>query len=380
MTSRRKRSLQLGLFVFLSLGCLFALIGFIVLVDIPRQVADRFGPPAADLSWPERQYLTWMLFLNESRLSAPASTHETPALVFTVEEGEPTLSVIQRLEQAGLIRDAEAFRVLLIYSGLDKGIQAGQYELSPAMDGIQMAYALQKGGHLEVTVTILPGWRAEEIARVLRLSGVLDNEAQFLEIVRNPPALPGLETLEYPHALEGFLMPGTYTFRRDAPVRQIIAQMVERFVQALTPEIREGFAQQGLTLYQGIILASIVEREGVVKEEYPIIASVFINRLKAGMKLDSDPTVQYALGYDIHMQTWWKNPLSADDLKVDSPYNTYIYSGLPPTPICNPGLEAIQAVAHPAQTPYYYFRARCDRSGRHIFAETYDEHLSNACK
>lgn len=380
MKSRRKRSLQLGLFVFLSLGCLFALIGFIVLVDIPRQVADRFGPPAADLSWLERQYLTWMLFLNESRLSAPASARETPALVFTVEEGEPTLSVIQRLEQAGLIRDAEAFRVLLIYSGLDKGIQAGQYELSPAMDGIQMAYALQKGGRLEVTVTILPGWRAEEIARVLRLSGVLDNEAQFLEIVRNPPALPGLETLEYPHALEGFLMPGTYTFRRDAPVRQIIAQMVERFVQALTPEIREGFAQQGLTLYQGIILASIVEREGVVKEEYPIIASVFINRLKAGMKLDSDPTVQYALGYDIHMQTWWKNPLSADDLKVDSPYNTYIYSGLPPTPICNPGLEAIQAVAHPAQTPYYYFRARCDRSGRHIFAETYDEHLSNACK
>ncbi len=380
MTSRRKRPLQLGLFVFLSLGCLFALIGFIVLVDIPRQVADRFGPPAADLSWPERQYLTWMLFLNESRLSAPASAREAPALVFTVEEGEPTLSVIQRLERAGLIRDAEAFRMLLIYSGLDKGIQAGQYELSPAMDGIQMANALQKGGRLEVTVTILAGWRAEEIARVLRLSGVLDNEAQFLETVRNPPALPGLETLEYPHTLEGFLMPGTYTFRRDAPVRQIIAQMVERFVQALTPEIREGFAQQGLTLYQGIILASIVEREGVVKEEYPIIASVFINRLKAGMKLDSDPTVQYALGYDIHMQTWWKNPLSADDLKVDSPYNTYIYSGLPPTPICNPGLEAIQAVAHPAQTPYYYFRARCDQSGRHIFAETYDEHLSNACK
>jgi UPF0755 protein len=98
-----------------------------------------------------------------------------------------------------------------------------------------------------------------------------------------------------------------------------------------------------------------------------------------GIKLDSDPTVQYAVGYDPTQQTWWVNPLSAADLQTDSPFNTYLYSGLPPGPICNPPLSAIQAVAFPAQTPYYFFRARCDGSGRHLFARTYDEHLSNAC-
>ncbi|MGB9897319.1 endolytic transglycosylase MltG, partial [Thermanaerothrix sp.] len=144
-------------------------------------------------------------------------------------------------------------------------------------------------------------------------------------------------------------------------------------------EIREGFARQGLSLYQGVILASIVEREGIVKEEYPLIASVFLNRLRAGMKLDSDPTVQYALGYDAHLNTWWKNPLKSEDFKINSPYNTYINAGLPPTPICNPGLEALQAVANPAQTSYYYFRAQCDQSGRHVFSETYEQHLSEAC-
>jgi UPF0755 protein len=97
------------------------------------------------------------------------------------------------------------------------------------------------------------------------------------------------------------------------------------------------------------------------------------------MKLDSDPTVQYALGYNTAAATWWTNPLSASDLQFDSPYNTYLYPGLPPGPICNPGLSALNAVAYPAQTPYYYFRAACDGSGRHAFAQTYEEHLRNAC-
>jgi UPF0755 protein len=107
------------------------------------------------------------------------------------------------------------------------------------------------------------------------------------------------------------------------------------------------------------------------------IASVFYNRMAAGMKLDSDPTVQYALGFNDRKNTWWTNPLTSTD--VDSPYNTYLYPGLPPGPIDNPGLEALQAVANPQSTPYYYFRAACDGSGRHNFARTYQEHLKNAC-
>jgi UPF0755 protein len=323
-------------------------------------------------------YYAWALFLHERQLHAPSEV-EDGEVIFTIGTDEPTSAIIQRLKQSGLIQDEEAFRILLVYSGLDRGIQAGQYELSPAMDSIQVARALQKGGRLEITVTILSGWRAEEIARVLRLSGLLESESQFLEIVRQPPQWEVLKSLDDPPGLEGFLMPGSYTFRRGTSAEQIIAQMVERFARTLTPEIREGFARQGLTLYQGVILASIVEREGVVKEEYPLIASVFLNRLRTGMKLDSDPTVQYALGYDAQLNTWWKNPLKSEDLKINSPYNTYINTGLPPTPICNPGLEALQAVANPAQTSYYYFRARCDQSGRHVFSETYEQHLSQAC-
>ena len=109
----------------------------------------------------------------------------------------------------------------------------------------------------------------------------------------------------------------------------------------------------------------------------PRIASVFLNRRAIGMKLDSDPTVQYALGFN--NDTWWTNPLSLADLQVDSPYNTYLNPGLPPGPICNPGLAALKAVAFPEQTPYFYFRAACDHSGRHLFAETFEQHKSNAC-
>jgi len=126
-------------------------------------------------------------------------------------------------------------------------------------------------------------------------------------------------------------------------------------------------------------LASIVEREAVLDEEMPLIASVFLNRLAAGMKLEADPTVQYALGYTAEQAAWWKNPLSAADLGVDSPYNTYRFPGLPPGAICNPGLGALQAVAFPAQTAYYYFRADCENLGAHNFAKTYEEHLGNAC-
>ena len=114
-------------------------------------------------------------------------------------------------------------------------------------------------------------------------------------------------------------------------------------------------------------------------EEQPIIASVFLNRLSIGMRLETDPTVQYAIGLNPATGSWWKSPLALVDLQVDSPYNTSKINGLPPGPIASPALSALQAVAYPAQTPYYFFRARCDGSGLHLFAETFEGHLQNAC-
>ncbi len=153
--------------------------------------------------------------------------------------------------------------------------------------------------------------------------------------------------------------------------------MLDNFEIKVTPELRAGFERQGLSLYAAVTLASIVEREAVVPEEQPLIASVFINRLRMGMKLEADPTVQYVLG--LQGEGWWKAPLSLADLEIDTPFNTYRYPGLPPTPIANPGLAAIRAVAFPAESTYLYFRAMCDGSGRHAFAETFEQHLLNAC-
>ena len=126
-------------------------------------------------------------------------------------------------------------------------------------------------------------------------------------------------------------------------------------------------------------MASIIQREAVVESEMPLIASVFYNRLAAGMNLQTDPTVQYAIGYNVLQGTWWTNPLSLDDMKLDSPYNTYLYPGLPPGPISNPGLPALEAAAFPEQSNYYYFQAKCDGSGLHNFAETYQQHQQNYC-
>jgi UPF0755 protein len=159
----------------------------------------------------------------------------------------------------------------------------------------------------------------------------------------------------------------------------MLPQILMNFEAQVNPELRSGFATQGLDLCQAVTLASIIQREAILDEEMPLIASVFYNRLNSGAVLASDPTVQYALGFNQKQGTWWTNPLSLNDLQVDSPYNTYIYPDLPPGPISNPGLSALRAVANPAQTPYYYFRAACDGSGRHLFAETYDEHLTNEC-
>jgi UPF0755 protein len=182
-------------------------------------------------------------------------------------------------------------------------------------------------------------------------------------------------------SLEGFLFPDTYEFPSDATARDVIARMLDTFGQRFTPELREQARAQGLTVYQAVTLASIVEREAVLPEERPIIASVFLNRLRAGMHLNADPTVQYALGYQGEGHGWWKRPLLLEDLEVDSPYNTYRHVGLPPGPICNPGLAALEAVVNPADTRYLYFVANdVAGDGSHVFAETLEEHNANIAK
>ncbi|HET6846031.1 MAG TPA: endolytic transglycosylase MltG, partial [Anaerolineales bacterium] len=155
--------------------------------------------------------------------------------------------------------------------------------------------------------------------------------------------------------------------------------LLSGFAQHFSTELQDQVAAQGLSIREAVILASIVQREAIDLGEAPLIASVYLNRLRTGMDLEADPTVQYALGFNASQQTWWTNPLTLADLSAPSPYNTYQWGGLPPGPISNPGLAAIEAVANATPSPYLYFNARCDGSGRHVFSQTFEEHLSNLC-
>jgi UPF0755 protein len=242
---------------------------------------------------------------------------------------------------------------------------------------IDIAHELQDSTPQDITFVILPGWRMEEIAASLPTSGLDISPQAFLAAAKTPPQVLGLTS---PATMEGFFFPDSYIVPRSTTVEQLLEAIARNFAFHITDDMRSGFAAQGLDVYQAVTLASIVERESIHDEEQALIASVFINRLKSGMALGSDPTVQYSLGYNSVQNTWWTNPLSLEDLKFDSPYNTYVYAGLPPAPIANPSLGALQAVAFPQTSQYYYFQAKCDNSGYHIFEVTFEEHLANRCQ
>jgi UPF0755 protein len=378
--NRRKRlsCLELTIILVLLFACLVVTAGAVGYFIIPDLAEASFGPPSANLSSAQRISSAAELLLNRENLTTPLIP-DGEAIKFDVRMGETANSVAARLEENGLIAKGSAFRTYLVYSGLDTSVQAGEYTLSSAMSAVQIARKLQDATPEEVEFNILAGWRVEEIAAALPTSGLAIQQDIFLRTVKNAPGYILPAGWGAGRNLEGYLLPGAYTFMRGTSAEDFVATFVQAFDQSITDDLRSGFSAQGLDLEQAVILASIIQREAVVADEQPMIASVFLNRFVDGMKLDSDPTVQYALGYNQQRSTWWTNPLSIDDLKVDSPYNTYLYSGLPPGPICNPSLTALRAVAYPAQSPYYYFRAVCDGSGRHSFARTFEEHLQNAC-
>lgn len=373
----RKRSPILAVVFLPMIAALLlgVLLVSVFLISLPDRLESTFGPASPNLSQSSRYRLGIQLLIQEKDLTTPVDSGG--AIVnFEVKNGESVPSILQNLVREGLISNPGAFRSYLQYTGLDTSLQAGSYRLSPAMTSIEIAHQMQDATPTEVVFTVLAGWRVDEIASSLPTSGLSISPEAFISTARM-----GLPDLPIPieSTLEGFLFPGEYTVDRNINAPTLISMMVTRFDESLNSEMREGFENQGLSLHEGVTLASIVEREAIIDDEMPIIASVFYNRLRNDIKLETDPSVQYALGYNEKQQTWWTNPLNLDDLKIESLYNTYLYTGLPPSPIANPGIKALRAAAFPAQTPYFYFRATCDGSGRHQFAETFQEHLENAC-
>ncbi len=332
-----------------------------------------------DLSSLEKTALGFYLNLRKDEIEARASV-DASRVPFSVEPGESAATIATRLERMQLIADAELFRLLLRYWGVDARLEAGDYELRRNMSMSEIVTELQHGRLRARTVTIREGLRAEEIAHLLATEGLVDQE-EFIHLVRN-------DSFHYdflrdrpanaPKTLEGFLFPDTYQFPANITTTAVIDMLLHNFDNRVTLEMRQRALDQGLNLYQVLVIASIVERETAQADERPIIASVYLNRLRKGMYLEADVTVQYAKGYDLQAGRWWP-VLSVEELRtIDSPYNTYLNPGLPPAPICSPGLASIQAVLDPADTKYLFFLTKGD--GSHAFAETFEEHLENQSK
>ena len=346
------------------------------LIMVPAAAQHTYGSPSPELSASQVFQYSVRLLWDDGLLTRPLDPNG-PEQSFSVKEGESVESIADRLRQAGTIRDAGALRDYLIYTGLDTSVQAGNYKVSAAMSVIDIAHTMQDATPSEVTLVVWPGWRMEEIAEALPTTGLDITPEAFVAVASSPQG--GYDYLDGKASDEGFLYPDTYVLPRTMGANQLVDTLLRNFSQHLTVDLRDGFDREGLSVYQGVTLASIVQREAVKEEEAPMIASVYLNRLRLPMKLDADPTVQYALGYNPVQRTWWTNPLGAADMQVSSPFNTYGHDGLPPAPISNPGMAALQAVANPAQTDYFYFSARCDGSGYHEFSRTFAEHLQHLC-
>ena len=321
--------------------------------------------------------------LRQGDINRPAGQSDE-LMSFTIASGETAASVSTHLAEAGLIADSDLFNLYMRHHRLDSTLEAGNYLLRANMTMPEVAQSLQHSTVDEVVFTVPEGWRMEQLAEHLQANGIADAQ-EFITYVRQGVTQEGLTTKfpflnerppGAPTSLEGFLFPDTYRVPKDSDVETIVKIMLDNFGRRFDRSLRDAVKEQGKSVYDVVSLAAIVEREAVVPDERPVIASVYLNRLAQGKALESDPTVQYALGYQPDRNQWWKTPLPLEDLVgVDSEWSTYLHPGLTPGPICSPGISAIEAVANPAQTDYLFFYSRGD--GSHAFAVTWEEHLKN---
>lgn len=310
------------------------------------------------------------IWLNKG--SGPYDPGNTETLLVTVPRGTSTSGIGAILESKGLISDSLVFRLKSKLEGYDGKYRAGEYSLSPGMSMDEIIEHLLAGRDSTTRFTIPEGYDLRRVADALEAQGLIDRETFFKEIREGEFDYWFLEGLENGDSrLEGYLYPETYEIFVNATEHEIIDKMLSQFSKEFTEKHIQRMEELKLDLKEVMILASIIEREAVVPEDRPVIAGVFYRRMEIGMPLQSCATVQYILGEQ-------KAVLSIADTKIQSPYNTYIVKGLPPTPICSPGLESINAALWPEETDYLYFLAKGD--GSHVFSVTYEEHLRNKAK
>lgn len=295
---------------------------------------------------------------------------------FSITSGESFTSVTQNLYDAKLVRNTFVFRLQARFLGAEEKIQSGYFYLNRNMNINEILETITNARLVERQITVPEGLRLEQIAARYEEKGW--NKEKFIQLVRKGDYQFGFLSDKPPGAsVEGFLFPDTYRVPAGYTEDDIIIMMLKRFGDQYNTKLRDE-ARQGLGVYKVVTMASIVEREAALAKERPVIASVFYNRLSKNMLLQTDPTAQWARDTEAYKRDstfskWWEKPLPRD-LDVDSPYNTYKAKGIPPGPICNPGLAALTAATEPANTEFLYFVATGDREGSHDFSVTLEEH------
>lgn len=329
-------------------------------------------------------YFAWTTV---SDVFQPVNAQASKTTSFLVSSGESGAQIADGLQAKGLIRNALAFRIWARIKGLDTQLQAGAYNLSPNMTIDQIIATLLHGQPDEVPVTILEGWRLEQIALQFAHNDpsypplTKFNQQDFLNYVKHPNQFPDfskypiLKSIPAGYGMEGLLFPDTYLMPVYATARDVVNILLTEFNDKVQQNNLAALAtQHKMSLYQVVTLASIVQREALFDNDRPLVASVYWNRIyrpnaETVGELDADPTVQYARDSQPGTTSYWK-PLQAAARTIDptSPFNTYTNPGFPPTPICSPGLASLLAAANPTATDYYFFLSKND--GHNVYAKT----------
>jgi UPF0755 protein len=309
--------------------------------------------------------------------------------IIVIKNGQGLREIAQVLKENNYIRSIFGFEILAWLKGVSNKLQAGEYKLPARLSLNQLLDYLSKGIGIqkEREIRIIEGWTLQEIANYLEKEGLASKD-EFFKLV-GLPALDYRETKEkaWPKdfssefeflkdkpsylSYEGYLFPDTYRIYKNAPLEEIIRKMFKNFDRKLTPEMRLDIKRRGRTIFDIVRMASIIEAEVPHSQDRPIVSDILWKRLERGMLLQVDSTLNYFTGNK-------SSALSEEELKIDSLYNTYKYPGLPPTPISNPGLEALKAAIYPQKSPYWYFLSTPE--GKTIFSKTLEEHKAAKAK
>ncbi len=329
-------------------GRIFGWLLFLVLLAVPAFLAG---------------YGLW-------QLRAPYKGYPEAERIVPVEPGMRAVQILERLQANGVLANAGVARVYLVYILHNPPIQAGDYLFHGPLTTAQVLRKLVKGEVVSHRVTLVEGLTLEETATALADAGFGKRET-FLDLLRDPELISDLD----PQAtdLEGYLYPETYTFNLHTPESEVVKTLVKGFRSRFDRDVRPILAAhpKPRSVREVVTLASIVEKEAKLDAERPLIAAVYQNRLDKNIGLAADPTVIFAM----KKAGTWNGNIRKDDLRIDSPYNTYRYAGLPPGPICSPSLASLKAAANPAAVSYLYFVSRND--GTHVFSQTLAEHNRN---